>query len=439
MGSPVTLSGFNNIDFNVILNAIMQQESQPLRMLEDRQAALKARANNINQLAGRLSALESASRDLSGSGAVAAYSARSSDSAAVDVSAGSTAVPGRYEVVVNQLARAQVTASTTTAPDSNTTIVATGGTLTIGGHTVTLSGPVTLAQLANAINLDSEPPARAAVVQTAPGTYRLVLTGKDTGAANAFAVTSGLTGGTGVSFGANAVEAADALLTVNSLPVSSTSNTLEDVIPGATVTLYRQDPAATVAIDIATDPSALKAKAERFVTAYNDLLKFATDQNASAGEASIGRDPLLRELRHALRGALTSGYDNPGPLRHLAEIGIELQQNGQLEIDTARFDAAIADGFDDVASLLAGSGGAPGAFAAMGTLLERYTESGGLLSEAKDRVNDRVGRLDNQVAAMQDRLAIRRLALQKEFIAADQAMSMLRSQSSSLSAFGAVI
>jgi len=40
---------------------------------------------------------------------------------------------------------------------------------------------------------------------------------------------------------------------------------------------------------------------------------------------------------------------------------------------------------------------------------------------------------------MQDRLAIRRLALQKEFIAADQAMSALRSQSTSLSAFGAVI
>lgn len=62
MGSPVTLSGFNNIDFNLILNSIMQQESLPLRLLEDRQAALKAQANNINQLAGRLSTLERVAR-----------------------------------------------------------------------------------------------------------------------------------------------------------------------------------------------------------------------------------------------------------------------------------------------------------------------------------------------------------------------------------------
>jgi len=436
MGSPVTLSGFNNIDFNLILNAIMQQESQPLQALEVRQAALKARVNNINQLAGRLSALESATRGLSGGDGIAAYSATSSNTAAVEVSAGSSAMPGRYEVVVNQLARAQVTASTTTAPDADTTIVATGGTLTIGGHTVTLSGPVTLSQLAQAINLDSEPPARAAVVQTAPGTYQLVLTGKNTGADNAFTVTSSLTGGPGVSFGANAVEASNAQLTVNSIAVTSASNTLENVVPGATVTLLRQDPATTIAVDIAADPSALKTKVERFVTAYNDLLKFATDQNAVSGEASIGRDPLLRELRHALRGALTAAHTNSGPLRHLSEIGVELQQNGRLELNQSRFSAAMASGFDDVAALV---GGSTGAFAGMGVLVERYTESGGLLNEARNRVNDRLGRLDDQVAAMQDRLAIRRLALQKEFIAADQAMSMLRSQSSSLSAFGAVI
>ena len=37
---------------------------------------------------------------------------------------------------------------------------------------------------------------------------------------------------------------------------------------------------------------------------------------------------------------------------------------------------------------------------------------------------------------MQERLALRRAALQREFIAADQAMSLLKSQSSSLAQFG---
>jgi flagellar hook-associated protein 2 len=436
MGSPVTLSGFNNIDFNLILNAIMQQESQPLQMLEDRQTALQARATGFNQLASRLSTLESATRALSGGGGVSAYAARSSDPATLDVSAGAEAMDGHYEILVSQLAKAQVTASTTTSPDRDTTIVAAGGTLTVGGFTVTLSGPVTLSQLADAINTGSEPPARAAVVQTAPGTFQLVLTGKETGAGNAFTVTNNLTGGTGISFGANAVEAADAQLTVNNLPVTSASNTLEDVIPGVSMTLFRTSASQPITVDVASDTSAIRERVNTFVTAYNDLVKFTKDQMATTGDSSIGRDPLLRELRNGLRSTLTSAYVNAGPLRHLAEVGIELQQDGRLSLNQSRFDAAIADGASDVSAVLAGTGGA---FSAITTLVEQYTKAGGLLSQARQGVTDRLDRLDDQVAAMQDRLAIRRLALQKEFIAADQAMSALKSQSSSLSAFGAVI
>ena len=46
--------------------------------------------------------------------------------------------------------------STSTAADTNTTIVATGGTLTIGGATISVTGPVTLQGLADTINADSE-------------------------------------------------------------------------------------------------------------------------------------------------------------------------------------------------------------------------------------------------------------------------------------------
>ena len=42
MGSPITLSGFNSIDFNVVLNAVMQQESQPLKALQQRQPYARA-------------------------------------------------------------------------------------------------------------------------------------------------------------------------------------------------------------------------------------------------------------------------------------------------------------------------------------------------------------------------------------------------------------
>jgi len=452
VSSAITFSGFNSIDFNVVLNAIMQQESQPLQALQTQQNALKSRVSNLGTLAGMASTLEGAAKALADPAAGAAFTASVSDTAAMAVSAGAAAMPGRYDVVVNEVARAQVTASASVAPDVDSTIVAGGGSLTLGGHTVTLSGPVTLRQLADAINASAEPPARASVVQSGPGEFRLVITAKNTGVENGFTIQNDLTGGSGVSFGDsngdgisgdsaedNAVQAADAQLLVNNIPITSASNTIEDAIPGATLTIFRRNPGESVAVDVAPDASVFEGKIASFVSAYNDLVKFAADQTAAAGrgdESSIGRDPLLRQLRNSLRGALTSPHDNGGPLRYVSEMGLELMQDGRLKLNSERFKAAVASGTADVSALFAGTTAAPGALADIQNLLTGYTSSDGLLPASRSQLNARVGRLDNQVMAMQERLAVRRLALQREFIAADQAMSQLKNQSGSLASFG---
>ena len=40
MSSPITLSGFNNIDFNSVLNALMAQERLPVNQLTSQRTAL---------------------------------------------------------------------------------------------------------------------------------------------------------------------------------------------------------------------------------------------------------------------------------------------------------------------------------------------------------------------------------------------------------------
>jgi flagellar hook-associated protein 2 len=452
VGSPVTLSGFNSIDFNLILTSIMRQESQPLEALQSRQTALQSRANTFTDLTSRVVALQQAAARLTGS-SLDAYAATSNDTAAITASASATAMPGRYDVVVGQVARAQVMTSTTTAPDADTTVVASGGTITIGNVTVTLTGASTLRQVAEAINQSSDPPARATVVQTGPSSYRLVLTARDTGAANAFTVTNALTGGTGIAFGDadldgtsgdsaadNAVQASNAAFTVNNVAITSASNVVDAAIPGVTLTILRQDPAKTITIDVTDDTASLKSRVQGFVTAYNDLITFASDQSAAAGRgdaASIGRDPLLRQLRNQLRGALSSEYATGGALTALAQAGIELTRTGSLELNETRFDEALADGTAGLAALFTGSTGNPGVFAGLDGLLDGYTQGDGLLPGARKQLTEQASRFGEQIAAMQDRLALRRAALQREFIAADQAMSLLKSQSSSLAQFGA--
>jgi flagellar hook-associated protein 2 len=451
VSSAITFSGFNDIDFSVVLNAIMTQESQPLVALQARQSAMKSRATTFGTLATRTSTLQSAAEALSDSTSIAAFTATSNDPTAIAVSAGSSAFAGRYEIVVNELARSQVMASSSSSPDADTTVVASTGSLVIGGHTIAVSGPVTLKQLAQAINDDSAAPVRASVVQAGPTSFRLVLSGKSTGAANAFTVQNTLGGGSGVAFtdtdgdltsgddaADNAVTASDASLLVNNIAVTSSSNNLDSVIPGSTITLFKKG-ATPVIVDISEDTSALKTKLETLITAYNDFVKFAQDQATAAGKgdvSSIGRDPLLRQLRTSLRTSLNQQYVTGAPFEYLSQIGVEMTQTGTMKLNEARFAEAISGGTADVAKLLAGTTGTPGALASISTMLEEYTKSQGILFEARDQLADAAARLDSQIASMESRLAIRRLSLQQEFTAADAAMSRLKSQSGSIASLG---
>jgi flagellar hook-associated protein 2 len=451
VGSAITFSGFNDIDFSVVLNAIMSQESQPLVALQSRQSAMKSRATTFGTLVTHASALQSAAKALSDPTSIASFKATSNDPTAVAVSAGGSAIPGRYEIVVNELARSQVMASSSSTIDADTTIVASTGSLVIGGHTVSLTGAVTLKQLAQTINDDSAAPVRASVVQAGPASFRLVLTGKSTGAANAFTVQNSLGGGSGVTFTDtdgdltsgddaldNAVSAIDASLLVNNIAITSSSNNLDTVIPGSTITLFKKG--ATAVIDISEDSDALKTKLKDFISSYNDFVKFANDQakSATSGDAaSIGRDPLLRQLRSSLRGALNTQYVTGGPFEYLSQIGVEFTQTGTLDLNEARFAEAMSGGTADVAALLAGTTGTPGALASMSTMLKEYTKSSGILLGARDQLTAAADRLSSQIASMEARLALRRLSLQQEFTAADAAMARLKNQSGNLASLGA--
>lgn len=447
MGSPITFSGFNSIDFNVVLNAIMQQESAPLDALQAKQTELQATDSTYGQLASKLDALRTASGALSDSSNLNTYAATSSDTTALSASASANAVAGRYEVQVNQLARAQVTVSNTFAPDTDTTIVATGGSLTIGTEQINISGSVTLQQLAAAINADANSPASAAIIATEPGKYRLVLTSKDTGEANAFTITNQLTGGTitfadanndnvsGDSASDNAVNATDASLLINNIAITSTTNTLDSAIPGVTLTLQQQDPTKTVVVSVARDDENLADRVDAFVASFNDLVKFADAQATASNNGTvgaIGRDSVLRGLRGSLRDALL-GAHGTGAVTRLAEVGLGFTRTGELTLDRSALTAALDSNPAAVQALFADS--TTGAFGSIDSLIDNYTDAGGFLPDARTRLSDELARVGRQMDDMSARLAIRKAALQQEFTAADQAMTQLNSQKSSLSSF----
>jgi len=446
VSSGITFSGFNNIDFSVVVNAVMAQASQPLTTLQTKQTALKSQSSTFDTLTSKLSALDAAATALGKGSALTSYGASVSDSSIITAATGSGATPGHYDIVVNELARAQVTASASTSPDAGTTSVATGGWLTINGKKIDVQAPVTLSELADAINQTDGVAAQASVVQTGANAYRLVLTGVATGESNSFTVENSLTGGSGISFtdtnndglsgdstADNDVQATNAQLTVNNLAITSQSNVVDQAIPGTSLTLLKKSPSTTVGLDVKSDANDLQTKLQNFVTAYNGLQQFATDQATSAASgstSSIARNPLFRALKNELRSTLLNAY-GAETIQTLSQLGVEFTRTGSLQVNSAQFASATASGIKSVKGLL----GESGAFDAVHSLLTQYTQASGMIPQAQTRLKDQVTSLDAEIAAMQIRLDRQRASLQKEYTAADLAMSQLKSQSGSLAAF----
>jgi flagellar hook-associated protein 2 len=436
MSTPITLSGFNNIDFNSIINALMQQASVPVTNLQTRQQTLTSQNSNYGTLATKLGTLETAAGKLDAVDSLAGTKVTNTNESAVSLTTSSTTPQGSYSVVVNALAQAQVTASTTTYADSDTTVVASGGSITIGGTTVTLTGDTTLQGLADAINATDDVPVTAAVVQSSPGAYELVLTGESTGTANAFTITNNLTGGAGITFGANAQEAADASATVNGLAITSSTNTIDSAIPGGTLTLAQADPGTTITLTVTQDTSNAKSLVQGFVDAYNDLQSFIASQRQAymkGDSTSIANDGLLRGLSIGLRGLLGGSGGTDPTYTYLAQVGIGFDSTGDLSFDTGSFDtAATGSLLADVQKLFSGSDGTNGIFSSINDLLDGYVGSGGLVASQQNQITDQLQTISRQISDMQDQLDIQRQSLVQQYAAADTTISSLNNQASSL-------
>jgi flagellar hook-associated protein 2 len=109
---------------------------------------------------------------------------------------------------------------------------------------------------------------------------------------------------------------------------------------------------------------------------------------------------------------------------------------GKMTLDSTIFEKALSDSPADVQLLLAGTDGTGGAFGKMTKVVEDYTETGGLLGSTRTRIDEQIRGLNRRMDSVSAQLEVRRASLQREYIAADLAMTRLKGQSASLSSVG---
>jgi flagellar hook-associated protein 2 len=276
---------------------------------------------------------------------------------------------GTYSVVVQQIATKHKIAADGTA--SKTDALGYSGSFTLqaaDGSAVTISmdSDDSLTDLRDAINAQtSTSGVTASIVQVSDSSHRLILTANNTG--EEITLTDG---GEGVlsslglvdSDGAlknELVAVQDAIVGIDGVTVTRSSNTIDDAIEGVTLNLYSASPDTAISMEISTDLSSIKTAITEFVDAYNAYREFVLTQQSttSDGEASedatLFADSLLRRITQSVSSALnTSITTDDGTVLSLASLGITFDSSNNLELDEDTLNSILTSDVDAVQQLL---------------------------------------------------------------------------------------
>ena len=446
MGSQITLSGFNNIDFKAITDIIIKSERQPITRLETDKRTEQNKLTAYGSLNTSLSSLRSAFAALNTEDAYEALKATASDTSVLSATATSEATPGTFTLNVTSLARPQVTTSAAGQfADINATIFDSGSfSITQDGDTtnVNITGVDSLAELRDAINAQ-QTGVKASIINdgSAAMPFRLILTSATPGLANAFTVSDTTklgagTAGTVLNLSTDATNgvAKDTEFTYNGIAVKSSSTTVNEAIPGLTLSVLKT---GSTSVTVTDDNSSLKTKIKAAVSAFNSFNDFFGAQTkldtTGSGRPPLASDPLLRSANRQLRTFFLNSHASSGSLDELLDFGITLDQQGKLQIDDAKLDSVLSSKRADVAAFFSGDSG----FAKKITnAIDGYTKSGGAIDSVEDHIKRNIEKYTSKIQDLEFRLSNREQQLTAEFAAADRAISQLNSQSSSLAGLG---
>ncbi len=340
----------SGIDVSSVVNELMQIEEQPETQMQSEQTTINSQISALTTINNQLSTLQSSVQALEDpiNGALSQMTTGSSDSSVVAASADNTAVAGTHSVTVSQLA---------TVSSSYSDYIASGSSL--AGATITVDyGPdpsnplnvdtinipstdTTLQQAADYIN-QGRYGVSASVVSDAQGS-RLVLTSKTSGAAGNLTVSSTATNFT-------SAPGMDAQLTVDGVPVDSSSNTVTGAIPGVTLSLGATS-STPVLITVEPDTSGAATAIQNFVTAYNAVIGSINSQytlNSNGNEGVLAGDSMLETLQSQLLNMVSTSVSGVGNYVNLQSLGIEMQNDGTLQIDSSTLSSALSSDYSDV-------------------------------------------------------------------------------------------
>ncbi|KZC16055.1 MULTISPECIES: flagellar filament capping protein FliD [unclassified Rhodanobacter] len=424
---------------NLVSQLVAAKKAPQQNQITSQTNTANTQLSALGQVSAALSALQSAMAPLTDGSAFTARAVSSSDTTVLGASATGTPVNGSYNIVVTQLASALKASSGAFA--SSSAAVGTGTlTIAVGSQSMSLTLDSTnnsLAAIRDAINGASTNPGVSATIVTGTDGAHLVLSGTRTGAANGFSVSSSggdgklaalkydpaASSGNGLSV---VTAAADAKYSIDGLAASSAGNTVSSAIDGLTLNLVK---AGSSTLSVTSDTSKATSALTNLVNTYNGFVGIyqnLTRYDATSGTAgALLGDATLNSINNTL-SSIIGGTANGASL---SSIGISLQVDGTLKLDSGKLATALGDGGKQVGALFGGTNG----FAAkLNAPLTSWVGSQGVLASRTSSIGQQLSDLANQQTALNSRMDSLTALYKAQFTALDTLMSKLNSTSTYL-------
>jgi flagellar hook-associated protein 2 len=376
----------------------MTIENQPLTALNNKVASYQAKLSGYGQIKSALSQFQSAVQGLSSPTQFQAVTAALADATVATASASSSATAGSYALEVSSLAQAQKLVSAGQASDSAaigsgaaTTLTfdfgtIAGGTFSNGTYTgasFTSNGAGSksvsidasnnsLSGIRDAIN-SANIGVSATIVNDGSATpNRLVLTDSTTGISNSMKISvsgdatlsSLLSQDPANNSGqalAETVTAQNANFKLDGVAITKTTNTVTDAIQGVTLNLAKTNVGTPTSLTVAQDAGSVTKAVNAFVTAYNNItqtLASATAYDPTTKQAALfNGDASVSLMQNQISRVLSAPVaGGSSAFTQLAQIGVTLQKDGTLAVDSTKLQSALTSNFSDIAGLFAAVG-----------------------------------------------------------------------------------
>lgn len=262
--------------------------------------------------------------------------------------------------------------------------------------------------------------------------------------------------------------ASDAEIELEGVRIERPTNTMDDVIPGVTLTIKRESP-EPVTLSIEPDRERIKDVLIEFVATYNQVIRdiniltrnqpeiveeisyFTPEEKEEAMErlGSLQGNSTLNTIKNRLQTITMSPYDTRAgnDMRLLAQVGIATNASSQggaginasrlrgyLEINESALDQALLQnlpavkelfGTDSDGDLLVDSGVA----FKIDELMRPFVQTGGIITTNTQSIDRQIDRTDEEISSYEDYLAGYEQRMKEQFGRMESAINSLETQS----------